>query len=84
MHFRTVRMLGIHLVWPILIHLASGEDFKSSIRMLKALEKVKAVRRGDAHWREMMDSVEEAIEALENARSYLFTGQSIVPRISYR
>lgn len=46
--------------------------------MLKALEAIKAVRLAGSHWREMMDAIEEALEALENAQSYLFTGQLFV------
>ncbi|KAJ9093692.1 hypothetical protein QFC21_006288 [Naganishia friedmannii] len=54
--------------------LPHNADFQSTIRMLKALEIIKDVRQGKAHWRDMIEPVEEAIETLEIARSYLFTG----------
>jgi hypothetical protein len=47
--------------------------------MLQAFEVIKDVRQGKVHWRDMIEPVEEAIEALEGARSYLFTGKYRFP-----
>ena len=44
--------------------------------MLKALEKIKASRANQISWPEVFEVVEEALEALEHARSYLFAGES--------
>ncbi|KAJ9091836.1 hypothetical protein QFC19_008950 [Naganishia cerealis] len=54
--------------------LPHNADFQSIIRMLQAFEVMKSVRQGKTHWRDMIEPVEEAIEALEVARSYLFIG----------
>jgi hypothetical protein len=54
----------------------SDEDFRAIALLLKALERVKATRMGLRPWSDASELVEEALEALEHARSYLFAGES--------
>jgi hypothetical protein len=53
----------------------SDEDFRAIALLLKALERVKATRMGERPWSDASELVEEALEALEHARSYLFAGE---------
>jgi hypothetical protein len=57
----------------------SDEDFLAIALLLKALERVKATRMGFRPWSDASELVEEALEALEHARSYLFAGELAPP-----
>lgn len=58
----------------------SDEDFRAIALLLKALERVKATRSGERPWSDASELVEEALEALEHARSYLFAGELTLHR----
>lgn len=59
------------------------EDFRAVVRMLKALEKIKSSRVSEIPWSDASELVEEALEALEHARSYLFAGKSWLAFIKF-